>query len=78
MNCFQLLKIVSEPEEMSAFASCLEDIKILKGSFHNFEFIHILRKMNSRADNLARSAKKQPFFTIHMDKEVPVWFAEFS
>ena len=38
-DCFLLMKMVSEPEE--AFASYLEDIKILKRNFNSSELIHI-------------------------------------
>ncbi|XP_048613168.1 uncharacterized protein LOC125587078 [Brassica napus] len=34
-DCSQLVKMVSEPEEWPAFASYLEDIKILQRSFHS-------------------------------------------
>ena len=73
--CSQLVKMVSEPEEWYAFASYLEDIKVLQSSFHSSELIHIPRTHNSRADSLARSARKQPSFVVHMDAE-PVWFTE--
>ena len=75
-DCSQLVKMVSEPEEWPAFASYLEDIKILKGSFHSSELIHISRTQNSKADSLARSARRQPSFVVHMDTELPVWFTE--
>ena len=75
-DCSQLVKMVSEPEEWTAFASYLEDIKLLKSSFHISELIHIPRTQNTRADNLARSARKQPSFVVHMYAEVPVWFAD--
>ena len=74
--CSQLVKMVSEPEERPAFASYLEDIKVLQSSFHSSELIHIPRTHNSRADSLARSARKQPSFVVHMDAELPVWFTE--
>ena len=36
-DCFLLVKMVSEQEELPDFASYLEDIKILKGSFFRSE-----------------------------------------
>ena len=75
-DCSQLVKMVSEPEEWPAFASYLEDIKILQRSFHCSELIHIRRTLNTRMDSLARSARKQPSFVVHMDAELPVWFTE--
>ena len=75
-HCSQFVKMVSEPEEWSVFASYLEDIKILKMSFQSSEIIHIPRAQNSKADSLARNARKQSSFVVHMDAELPVWFAE--
>ncbi|CDY20825.1 BnaC07g06740D [Brassica napus] len=48
----------------------------LKRSFNSSEIIHIPRTHNSRAGSLARSARKQRYFVVHMDAELPVWFAE--
>ncbi|KAL0789659.1 hypothetical protein Bca101_005905 [Brassica carinata] len=69
-NCSQLVKMVSEPEKWPAFANYLEDIKILKRSFNSLELIHIPQMHNSRADSLARSARKQPSFVVYMDAEL--------
>ena len=66
-NYSQLVKMVSETEELSAFASYLEDIKVLKKSFHNSELIHVPWTQNSRVDSLARSKRKQSSIVIHMD-----------
>ena len=41
-DCFQLVKMVSEPEEQPAFASYLEDIKIMQRSFHSLELIYTI------------------------------------
>ena len=75
-DCSQLVKMVSEPEEWPAFASYLEDIKVLKESFSRSEIIHVSRTQNTKADSLARSARKQPSFVVHMDQHLPVWFTE--
>ena len=75
-DCSQLVKIVLEPEEWPTFASYLEDITFLKRSFNSSQIIHIPRTQNSKADSLARSARKQLSFVVHMDAELPVWFAE--
>ena len=75
-DCSQLVKMVFEPEEWPAFASYMEDIKVLQSSFHSSELIHLPRTHNSRADSLAHSARKQPSFVVHMDAELPVWFTE--
>ena len=76
--CSQLVKMISEPEEWPAFNSYLEDIKTLKESFFNSEIIHVLRKENLMADNLACSVRKQLFFIVYMDAELPVLFTESS
>ena len=65
MNCSQLVKIVSEPEEWPAFESYLEDIKTLKEIFLNSKIIHIPRTENLRADSLACSVRKSPYFIVH-------------
>ena len=75
-DCSQLVKMVSEPEEWPAFESYLEDIKLLKGSFLNSDIVHVPRTANLRADSLARSARKQLSFVVHMDAELPIWFTE--
>ena len=75
-DCSQLVKMVSEPEEWPAFESYLEDIKTLTISFLSSEIIHVSRTENLQADSLARSARKQSFFVVHMDAELSVWFAE--
>ena len=74
-DCSQLVKMVLEPEEWPSFASYLEDITFLTRSFNSSEIIHIPRTQNSRADSLACSARKQSSFVVHMDAELPVWFA---
>ena len=76
-DCSQLVKMILEPEEWpAAFASYLEDIKILKEIFLQSEIIYVPRTQNSKADNLARSVRKQLFFVVHMDQDLPVWFTE--
>ncbi|KAF3602236.1 hypothetical protein F2Q69_00038532 [Brassica cretica] len=63
-------------EEWPAFANYLDDIKILKESFSRSELIYVPRTHNSKADSLARSARKQSSFVVHMDEDYPVWFTE--
>ena len=75
-DCSRLVKMVSEPEEWPAFESYLEDIKFLRRSFTNSEIVHVPRTENINADRLARSARKQPSFIVHMNAELPPWFTE--
>ena len=75
-DCSQLVKMVSEPEEWPVFGSYMEDIKHLKRSFLNLDNVHVPRTENLQADSLARSARKQSSFVIHMDAELQIWFTE--
>ncbi|WZZ57222.1 hypothetical protein YC2023_057329 [Brassica napus] len=67
---------LSTLEGFDAFTSYLEDIKSLKEVFTRSEIIYVPRTQNSRADSLARSARKQPSFVVHMDQNLPEWFTE--
>ena len=75
-DCFQLVKLVSEPEEWPAFASYLENIKSLRASFLQSEIVHVPRAHNTKADSLGRSVRIQPSFVVHMDQYFPAWFIE--
>ncbi|KAL0791234.1 hypothetical protein Bca101_007480 [Brassica carinata] len=68
--------MVSEPEKWPAFKNYPEDIKLIRKSFLNSEIVYVPRTENLRADSLARNARKQPSFVVHMDAELPFWFAE--
>ncbi|KAL0897419.1 hypothetical protein Bca101_081380 [Brassica carinata] len=70
--------MVSTSEELPAFANYLDDIRILQESFHHSEIIHISKTLNTKADSLARNARKQTCFVVHMDAELPVWFVGSS
>lgn len=59
----------SEPEEWAAFASYFEDIKTLQENFLCSQIIHVSRTQNHKADSLARSARKELYFIVHMDAE---------
>ena len=75
-DCSQLVKMVLEPKEWSSFDSYLEDIMLLKRSFLNSEIIHVPRTENQKTDSLARNARKQLSFIVHIDVELPIWFTE--
>ena len=75
-DCSQLVKMVSAPEDWPAFAIYLDEIKNLQGIFTHSEIIHIPRTLNTKVDSLARSARKQASFVVHMDAKLPVWFAK--
>ena len=75
-DCSQLVNMVSDPEQWPAFASYLEDIRILKGSFIRSKIIYVPRTQNSMVDRLARSVRKQPSFVVHMDQDLLVWATE--
>ncbi|XP_056864789.1 uncharacterized protein LOC130511600 [Raphanus sativus] len=63
--------------EVEALLWAMEDIKILQENFYSSEIIHVLRMQNLKADSLARCARKQTFFVMHMDAELPVWFKKY-
>lgn len=73
---FRLVKIVLEPDDWSAFAHYLEDIKILKSSFTHSTLIHIQRTQNIKVDSFVRGAWKKQSFIVLMDAEPPVWLTE--
>ena len=73
-DCSQLVKMFSEPEELLAFADYLEDFKTLTESFTRSEIIYVPRTLNTMADSLARNARMQPSYVVHMDVYHPVWF----
>lgn len=75
-DCSPLVKMVSTPEKLSAFANYLEDIKLLQRNFNHSKIIHIPQTHNLKDDSLARSVCKQSYFIVHLDGELPVWFTE--
>lgn len=75
-DCSQLVKMVSEPIEWTAYPIYLEDIWILRESFNHSEIIHVLRTQKKSADNLPLSFGKQSSFVVNMDAELPRWFEE--
>ncbi|KAL0833824.1 hypothetical protein Bca101_085713 [Brassica carinata] len=61
---------------LEGFDGLMEDIKTLKDCFLSSELIHVPRTKNLRAYSLARSARKQLYFIVHMDAELPYCFTE--
>ncbi|XP_018453986.1 uncharacterized protein LOC108825151 [Raphanus sativus] len=51
-------------------------IKTLRENFHSSEIIYVPRTQNKKADGLARGARTQASFVVHMDDEPPTWFTE--
>ena len=76
INYCQLVKMVSQPEELPVFANYLEDLKALKESFFHSEIIYVPRTKNTKAYGLARSVRKQSSFVVYMDQDLSVWFTE--
>ena len=68
-----MVKMVSEPEEWPVFESYMHDIKLLKTRFTSLEIIHVPRTENQKADSLARCARKQSSFVVHMDARAPLF-----
>ena len=75
-DCSQLVKMVLKPEEWPVFATYLEDIKTMKKGFLSSEIIHVPRTQNAKADKLARNARIQSSYVVHMDAETPIWLIE--
>lgn len=81
-DCIPLVKMIYAPEILPVFTNYLDDIKILQGIFSYAKIIHIprtlntkedsLRTLNTKEDSLVRSAKKQSFFIVHMDAQLPI------
>ncbi|KAL0668437.1 hypothetical protein Bca4012_031141 [Brassica carinata] len=61
---------------MTSISIYLEDIKNLKESFHSSTIIHVPRTQNIMADQLARSARNQLSYVVHMHAEPLVWLTE--
>lgn len=74
---FRLVKMVSKPKECQ-FYKLFRRYQDLKRQFSILLPLHIPRTMYSRVDILARCDRKQSTFVIHMDSELPFWFAESS
>ncbi|XP_024015899.1 uncharacterized protein LOC112089154 [Eutrema salsugineum] len=75
-DCSEILKMVATPDEWPAFAQHLEEIGRMKDSFTFFLLTHISRTKNSRADNLARSARTYPQEVIYVNSIPPSWLAD--
>ncbi|XP_024009429.1 uncharacterized protein LOC112084511 [Eutrema salsugineum] len=75
-DCSELVKMVSTPEEWPAFDLHLEEIRKMKDKFSFFLISHIPRAKNSKADNLARSARVYPQDVIYVNSVLPVWIAK--
>ena len=69
----QLVKMVLDPEKLSAFETYLEDIHILK---ERFSYLEISRTQNTRTDSLVRIAMNQSSYIVYMDTRLPIWFAK--
>ena len=74
--CSQMVKMVYEPAEWPTYESYLEDIWIPRESFNHSMIIHVPRTKNTRVNSLAHSTWRQTSFVVHMDAELPSWFAE--
>ncbi|XP_033132318.1 uncharacterized protein LOC117127116 [Brassica rapa] len=62
--------------EFESLIWAMEYIKTLSTGFQSSEIIYVPRTQNTQADKLARSARIQPSFVVHMDAELPSWLTE--
>ena len=76
MDCSQLVKMVSTPEEWTAFSTHLEEFNRSKIFFSEFRIRHIPRAQNTLADELARGARSFPSAMLYVDSTPPIWFSE--
>ena len=65
-----------ETRIITRFCKLFGRYKILKENFISSAIIHVQRTQNIKADRLARNAKNQPSYVVHMDAELPIWFTE--
>ena len=72
----QSVKMVSSPEEWSAFAIHMEEFYRSKTFFPNFKIRHIPRTQNTMADKLARGAKSSPSAMLYVDSLPSVWLSK--
>ena len=63
--------MISKSEKWSSFTSYLEDINNLKESFFQAD-IYVPKTQNKKANSLARSARKETSFIVHMDQDLLV------
>ena len=78
-NCNGLFSIGEDgfrTRKMVSVCKLFGDINSLKESFFSAEIIYVPRAHNKKADSLARSARKETSFIVHMDQDLPVWFTE--
>ncbi|XP_010481146.1 PREDICTED: uncharacterized protein LOC104759984 [Camelina sativa] len=53
-DCSDLVKMVSSPTDLPAFATYLDDIQMDREEFSSFSLLYVPRQANVRADSLAR------------------------
>lgn len=78
-DCSQPVKMVSKPEERpAAFASYLEDIKILiEEKFHQFRAHSYTKDAEFKGGWSRSSAKNQLSFVVYIDAELSIWFTKY-
>ena len=75
-DCSQLVKMVSTPEEWSAFSTHMEEFIHSKTFFPDFRIRHISRAQNILADKLARDARSSSSAMLYVNSSPPVLFTE--
>ncbi|XP_056857535.1 uncharacterized protein LOC130506861 [Raphanus sativus] len=72
----QLVKMVSSPEEWTAFVTHMDEFSHSKTFFHTFKIRHIPRAHNKMADKLTRGARSFLSAMLYVDSLPPVWLSE--
>ncbi|CAA7046662.1 unnamed protein product [Microthlaspi erraticum] len=75
-DCSDVVKMVSKPEEWSAFSLLLDEVDRCKRRFSSFSIMHIPRTKNTKADKLAHSARALSTDVYYVNSVSSVWIFE--
>ncbi|CAA7030815.1 unnamed protein product [Microthlaspi erraticum] len=75
-DCSDMVKMVSKPDELPAFATILEELCRCRTEFTSFSIVHIPRTKNTKADKLARSARVLPTDVFCVNSVSPAWIPQ--
>lgn len=72
----ELVDMVKEPTKWPVFAVYLEELERNKQAFPCFSLSYTPRLSNSKADLLARSARRQPYDFLYVNFVPSVWVSK--
>lgn len=73
-DCLQLVKVINEEEEWPTLTSEWNKFEHIKKRFSYFSISFIARKLNVKADFLAKGARVQNSIFSHVNHMIPIWF----